>query len=152
MNADLYNDAIEYEKLTQTIYQMVLAEEGIDNIDVEHNVAVKGRSGVEHQIDVLWRFKQAGVNHAVLIECKNYSTALTLEKVRNFFAVLHDIGNAKGLMVTRVGYQSGVVKFAEHYGIDLKLLRKPTAGDWDGRVKDIHVNITTVAASTENTL
>lgn len=141
MDSDLYNQSVEYEKLTQAIYQAILNKEGLERISVEHNVNVEGRSKVSHQIDVLWRFKQAGVDHAVLVECKNYSSAITLEKVRNFFAVLHDIGNARGIMVTQVGYQSGVQRFAEHYGIDLKLLRKPTDADWQDRVRDIQVNL-----------
>ena len=114
MDKDLYTQAIQYEQLTQAIYQAILQKEGINNIQVEHNVDLKGRSGVKHQIDVLWRFKLAGVEHKVLIECKNYASSLTLEKTRNFFAVLHDIGNANGLIVTKTGYQSGAAKFANH--------------------------------------
>lgn len=82
----------------------------------------------------------------VLIECKNYATALTLEKVRNFFAVLHDIGNCVGLMVTRTGYQSGVEQFARYYEIGLKLLRSPEPVDWKGMIKDIQININFRAA------
>lgn len=142
MDADTYAQAIQYEQLTQSVYKQILEREGDRSTEVAHNKNVRGRSGVEHQIDVLWRFKKAGVKHAVFIECKNYASALTLEKVRNFFAVLHDIGNCRGIMVTKTGYQSGVVEFANFYGIDLKLLRKPTDEDWEGRVKDIVINIT----------
>ena len=42
-------------------------------------------------------------------------------------------------MVTRTGFQSGAVEFGKFYGIELKLLRKPTAADWEGRIKDIHL-------------
>lgn len=101
-------------------------------------------SGVAHQVDVSWRFRRATVDHHVLIECKNYASDITLEKVRNFFAVLHDIGNCQGIMVTKAGYQKGVVEFAKHYGIGLKLLRKPSEEDWKGRIKEIHVNIKAV--------
>ena len=140
MDAETYREAIEYEKLTQAIYQAILTREG-QNIAVQHNVPVAGRSGVEHQVDVYWRFRQAAVEHTVLVECKNYASALTLEKVRNFFGVLHDIGNCRGIMVTKIGYQSGVEQFARHYGIELKVMREPTDADWEGRVKDIHVRI-----------
>jgi hypothetical protein len=141
MDIELYNEAIQYEQLTQSIYQAILQNESSNNIQVEHNVDITGRSGVDHQIDVLWRFKQAGVEHSVLIECKNYATNLTLEKVRNFFGVLHDIGNARGIIVTKTGYQSGAAEFANYYGIDLKVLRKPNDADWQGRMKDIHIKI-----------
>ena len=148
MDADLYTASVEYEKLTQAVYQAILAEEGVEGIKVEHDVNIAGQSGVEHQVDVSWLFRQATVEHHVLVECKNYSSAITLEKIRNFYAVLHDIGNCQGLMVTKTGFQSGVAKFAEFYRIGLKLLRKPTEKDWEGRLKDVKIKIQVIALST----
>jgi hypothetical protein len=149
MDSELYRKSIEYEKLTQSIYQFILQNEGLEGIDVEHNINLTGRSGVAHQIDVHWKFKQANINHIILIECKNYASALTLEKVRNFHSVINDIGNCKGIMVTKVGYQSGAKKYAEYYGIDLKVLRNPTEDDWKGRVKNILLNIIAKAPVSE---
>ncbi len=142
MNADLFAEALEYELLTQAIYQAILRRDG-HNIDVQHDVKLPGKSGVHHQIDVIWKFRMAGIDHAVAIECKNYATAITLEKVRNFYAVLHDVGNCQGIMVTRTGYQTGAEQFAQFYGIGLKVLRKPMPRDWDGRIKDIQINLHT---------
>jgi len=141
MDSELYKDSVEYEKLTQVIYQSILNNEGLERISVQHDEDLIGRSGVAHQIDVCWKFKQANIEHAVLIECKNYSTALTLEKIRNFHSVINDIGNCKGIMVTKVGFQSGAKKYADFYGIDLKLMRKPIEEDWKDKIKDIHINI-----------
>ena len=141
MNAEIYREAIEYELLTQSVYQAILNQDGIPNIDVKHNISLKGHSGVEHQIDVFWEFNQAGIKHCVVIECKNYSSNLTLEKARNFFAVLHDIGNCVGLIVTKTGYQQGAVKFCGYYGIGLKLLKPPTDKEWEGRIRRIVVNV-----------
>ncbi len=141
MDAEMYAEAIEYELLTQAIYRDILAREGVSTANVQHNVSIAGRSRVEHQVDVYWEFKQAGITHRVLIECKNYASNLTLEKARNFFAVVHDIGNCVGIMVTRTGYQSGAAAFCKHYGLALKLLREPTEKDWEGRIKEIHINM-----------
>ncbi|MDX2125105.1 MAG: restriction endonuclease [Aeromonas hydrophila] len=150
MDATMYAEAIEYELLTQAIYKDILAREGGNTIDVKHNTSIVGRSGVEHQIDVYWEFKLAGITHRVLIECKNYSSNLTLEKARNFFAVVHDIGNSVGIIVTKTGYQSGAAAFCKHYGLGLKLLRRPTEHDWEGHIKKIHINmIPRVPVSTE---
>ena len=44
-------------------------------------------------------------------------------------------------MVTTVGYQDGARRFAEHYGIGLKVLRPPTQSDWENRIKNIQLNI-----------
>jgi hypothetical protein len=146
MDEELYAASIDYELLTKQIYEDILKLGGPEPIDVLHDRSITGRSGVGHQVDVHWKFKQAGIFHTVLIECKNYATPVTLERIRSFYAVLHDIGNCKGLMVTRTGFQSGVAKFAEFYGIDLKLLRKSTANDWKGRIKDITVIMTAKSA------
>lgn len=141
MDAELYDEAIKYEQLTKATYQAILRKEGVNTIEVQHNIKVKGRSGVEHQIDVYWSFIQAGIEHKVVIECKNYASSISLEKVRNIFGVLHDIGSAQGLMVTKTGYQSGAADFAKYYNIGLKILRKPIDDDWQGRVKNININL-----------
>jgi hypothetical protein len=148
MDAKMLAEAADYERLTQSVYQAILRKENSGNIEVQHNLDITGLSGVAHQVDVSWRFRRATVEHHVLIECKNYASDITLEKVRNFFAVLRDIGNCQGIMVTKTGYQSGVVDFAKYYGIGLKLLRKPTDEDWEGRVKNICINIRIIPSAT----
>lgn len=141
MDSQLYAEAIKYEQFTQYIYQSMLGKEGMNDVTVQHNRRFRGRSGVEHQIDVSWSFTVATINHTVIIECKNYSSNLTLEKVRNFFAVVHDVGNCRGIMVTREGFQSGAAAFADFYGIRLKLLRKPKLEDFADRIRFAELQI-----------
>lgn len=135
------NENTEYEKLAQEIYQAISDAEGVKNINVQHNIKLPGKSGCNHQIDVYWEFEMMGIKHCVAIECKNYSSEVSVGKLRDFFGVLHDVGNTTGIFVTKVGYQSGAEKFANHYGIVLKELRFPTAKDWEGRIKDIVLTI-----------
>jgi len=54
---------------------------------------------------------------------------------------LTDIGNINGIFVCKKGYQSGAIKFAEFYGINLKELRVPVDSDWDGRIQTIQINL-----------
>jgi hypothetical protein len=140
MDAQVYKAAIEYELLAKIIYEEILARQGLERNSVQHNVTIRGRSGALHQIDIYWEFCIAGIRHLVLVECKNYGSNLTLEKARSFFAVLHDIGNCRGIIITKTGFQSGVVEFCKHYGIELKVLRKPTEDDWRGRAKSVRIN------------
>ncbi|ELN6867241.1 restriction endonuclease [Vibrio parahaemolyticus] len=135
------NENTEYERLTQEIYQAINSSEGVKNIDVKHNIKLAGKSGCQHQIDVYWEFEMMGEKHRVAIECKNYSKEVSVGRIRDFFGVLHDVGNIKGIFITKKGYQSGAIKFGEHYGISLKELRFPSDKDWEGRVKDIVVKI-----------
>ena len=67
--------------------------------------------------------------HRVAIECKNYSYGVSIGKVRDFYGVISDLEDVKGIMVTTVGYQKGAKKFADYYGISLKELRAPRDGE-----------------------
>jgi hypothetical protein len=136
------DDSEEYEKLVQGIYQTLHDAEGTGTIDVRHDVRLDGKSGCKHQIDVYWKFEMVGETHRVAIECKNYKNPLEIGKVRDFFGVLYDIGNIKGILVTREGYDSGGIKFADYYNISLKEARVPDERDWNGRLKDISFSVT----------
>jgi hypothetical protein len=135
------NQNTEYEKLAQYIYQCILLAEGFNNIIVEHNVNKLGKSGCEHQIDVYWEFTVGGVTQKVAIECKNYSSVVSIGKVRDFFGVLNDVGNITGIFVTKIGYQSGARKYADYYGISLKEIRYPNQEDWKGKLKTLQVDV-----------
>jgi hypothetical protein len=136
-----HKNAKEYELLAHAVYQQILKQEGLETIEVKHNEKVVGKSGVAHQIDVLWLFRHAGVEHVVAVECKNYSSSVELGDVRSFHSVIEDLGIARGVMVTCVGFQSGAREFAKHHRIDLKLLRAPLEEDWEDRIREVTVNI-----------
>lgn len=131
----------EYEKLAQRIYKDIVAKQGIENIDVRHDAKVKGKSGVEHQIDVYWEFAYAGVKHKVLIECKHYSHNVSLLHVRNMHALTTDIPNSTGVILTTVGFQSGAEQYANFYEIGLRVLRLPKSEDWDGAIQIINIDM-----------
>jgi hypothetical protein len=141
-NPENYSTSTEYELLVKSVYEEILRHEGVENVEVAHNQELKGKSGVVHQIDVLWRFRRAGIEHLVIIECKNYGRTVELGDVRSFHSVVEDIVGARGVMVTRVGFQSGAKDFAQHHGIGLKLLRHPLDEDWEGLIKNVDVHST----------
>lgn len=134
------NQNTAYEKLVQDIYQTLHKSE-FNTINVEHNKKVAGKSGCHHQIDVYWEFEMVGEIHRVARECKNYSNEIKIGNIRDFFGVIYDIGNVKGIFITKVGYQSGAKQFADYYNISLKEVRLPTQEDWKGRVKTIQVDL-----------
>ena len=82
----------DYELLTQRIFQNILNHEGVNNIEVKHNVVLKGLKG-QHQIDVYWRYELAGVEYQTAIECKNYSSPVEYNDIRAFESALNDIQN-----------------------------------------------------------
>lgn len=133
------NKGIEYEKLTQEIYQDLLKKEGLTT-EVKHNIKIQGKS-TNHQIDIYWEYTIAGVNHKVAIECKNYNKKISKGIISSFHGVLTDIGNTNGIIVTKVGFQKGAKEFAEFYGINLIELREPKADDWKGRIRILETEV-----------
>lgn len=130
----------EYELLAKEIYETLHKSEGINTINLKHNTKILGKSGCEHQIDVYWEFEMVGEIHRIAVECKNYTSNVSVGKIRDFFGVLHDIGNIKGIFISKIGFQNGAKKFADYYGITLKELRYPSSEDWEGRVKTMIFN------------
>ena len=123
------NTNTEYEKFTREVCERLASYKELQSSSVQHNVKLKGRPGQEHQVDVYWEYEKDGVKHRVAIECKNYNQKISIGKVRDFFGVLYDVGNIKGIMACKEGYQDGAKKFADYYGISLKELRAPKDGE-----------------------
>jgi hypothetical protein len=137
----------EYEKLVRDIYKALHNSEGLNTVNVLHDIKIEGKSGCKHQIDVYWEFDAVGESYKVAIECKNYKDKVEVGRVRDFFGVLHDIGNIKGIIVTKAGYDSGALKFAEYYNISLKEVRFPQVEDWTGRLKNVDFSINALKAN-----
>ena len=123
------NRNTEYEKFTREVCERLALFKGMQSSSVRHDVRLKGKSGQEHQVDVYWEYKKDGVVHRVAIECKNYNQKISIGRVRDFFGVLYDVGNIRGVMACKEGYQDGAKKFADYYGISLKELRAPKDGE-----------------------
>jgi hypothetical protein len=128
----------EYEQLVKGVYETLLKAEGVENITVQHDISLEGKSGCEHQIDIYWEFKFAGQTYKTAIECKAFNKNVSIGRIRDFYGVLTDVPNLNGIFATQVGYQSGAKTYAAHYGISLKEVRPPKQHDWEGRIKDIH--------------
>lgn len=116
------NPNIEYEKLVGEIHQAMLKYEGAENLIVEHDVKIEGKSGATHQIDLFWEFKLAGVKYRTCVECKNYKSPVKKSHVAAFSAILEDIGNSNGIIATTENFQKGAKLFAKEKNIRLILV------------------------------
>ncbi|MDP3410352.1 restriction endonuclease [Bosea sp. (in: a-proteobacteria)] len=132
-----YDVGTEYEQFVQVVYQALVEADGVRNVNVQHNIKLRGKSGCDHQIDVYWEFIVAGQTYRTAIECKAFNTAVSIGRIRDFYGVLLDVPNLSGMFVTLVGYQSGARNYADHYGIALREIRTPTDADWNGRVRTV---------------
>lgn len=109
----------EYEILVRDLHAALVKNDQVENIDVQHNVKIKGRSGATHQIDVYWEFRIAGVTYKTCIECKHYNDRVKKSEVAAFIATMADIGNVTGIFATTVGYQRGATLLAQQNGLRL---------------------------------
>ena len=66
------NTGIPYEKMIQHIYQQILTCEGLDTINVQHNIILKGKT-TSHQIDVYWEFNLRGIVYRTVIQAKDWA-------------------------------------------------------------------------------
>ena len=141
--AQTRNQNTEYEQFTRKVFAGLSSQKRVKTIKLQHNVKLLGNSGTRHQIDVYWEYEKDGQLHKVAIECKNYTNKVSIGKVRDFYGVLADIEGLQGIMITKVGYQSGAKKYALSKGIHLKELREPIGEEsLAGRIiTDFHVSM-----------
>lgn len=134
------NHNTAYEIFIRDIYQQILNQDTVENIEVKHNQKIQGKSGATHQVDVYWQYKQFGETVSIAIECKRYSKKINIGIIRNFKAVLDDLSCSKGIIVTTEGFQTGAIKFASSNNIGLKVIRTPKKEDLQGIPKHLTIN------------
>ena len=115
------NKGDKYEALVQYVYQELLNENnsGLSNIKVMKNYKVKGKSNVVHDIDVYYEFILNDITHKVIIECKNWNTKVTKEKVLALQSILNDIPGSVGVMISNKGFQPKAIEYANFRNINL---------------------------------
>ena len=142
------NNGIAYEHLVQRIFQAILRQEFVRNIDVQNNVGLKGIA-TNHQIDIFWEFEVGGINYKTVIEAKDWDQPVDQGEVMKFKARLDDLPDQpRGVMVSRSGFQAGACRFASSYGIVLYELREPTEHDLNGRVRVLDFTLVSYHSST----
>jgi len=84
----------------------------------QENVKIPGARG-EHNIDVYVKFDKFSFNCVWIIECKNWNSNITKEKVLALQSIVQDIGADKGIIVAKQGFQSGAIKCARKTNVIL---------------------------------
>jgi len=88
----------------------------VDKVDFDARIQ-GGISRSPRQIDV-W-LEKSSPRHVVAVECKDYSTSISIEKIEAFHSKLEDVGADKGVFITKSGFQQGAKAAADRYGIIL---------------------------------
>lgn len=131
----------EYEELTRSLVARLASDAGIEPTRLECDVPIQGRASVS-RIDVLWEFRdEVGATTRVLFECRSYGRRITQQALHSWRSIVDDVSAdgvpTIGVMVTRVGYQSGARAVAETYGVLILELRQPTDADLANRASKI---------------
>lgn len=124
------NDGSRLEDYVQFVYETLLNFKGNEHTIVTRGAVLQGRGHRSYKVDVFYEFERAGINHRVVIECKDYATRrVEMAEVIEFKGKIEEIGRVVGVMVSRSGYQQGAKDYAKDY--DLLLLEEhelPTIG------------------------
>jgi hypothetical protein len=126
-----------YERLAALVLKAV----NPDRV-VIHDLKLIGISKVKHQIDVV--LSDQGGTRRVLVECKDFDTSgqkVGLEIVRGFFGAVEDIRPDDAFVISCTGFTAPAVKYSKAKGIQPVVLRMFEDADWEGRIKEVHVQI-----------
>lgn len=131
------NTGVEYEKLTQRIFSLIVNQNRVETIDVQQHVILQGKKN-RHEIDVYWKFTDGVSEFETIIQAKDWNSKVKMEQIYALSGIINDLpGTVKGIFVSKSGYQEGAITAAEGCGIDLYELRSPKDSDWDGYIKSI---------------
>lgn len=147
------NTGKEYEEFVGAIQQSLINAEGMShlkNIKVEVNKKIEDRNGILRQFDVYWEFNLGGYDYKTVIECKDYASSVTIDKIDAFIGKAQDIPGLRLIYATKTGYQSGAQRKADQHKVDLLIIREGVDEDWtapDGTplIKIINLNIIAIS-------
>ena len=139
----------EYEKFVQLLHQALLNAEMVGNqknILVERNKKIRDNCGIEREFDIYWEYELAGITYKTIIECKDYASPVSVEKIDALIGKIRDVPGLKPVFATTNGYQRGAEKKAAANRIDLLIVREQRPEDWvseDGTpfIKEIHIKL-----------
>ncbi len=122
-----------YENFVKNLHEALLHLEtlGIQkNIKIEARKKITDNCGIEREFDLYWEYELGGITYKTVIECKDYNSAVSVEKIDALIGKIKDLPDLKPVFATKIGYQSGAQKKAEQNKIDLLVVRKPLDSDW----------------------
>jgi len=145
----MHNDGKKYERFVASLQQAMINSETITvqkNINIELNKKIIDNCGVEREFDLYWEYELGGITYKTIIECKDYNSDISVEKIDSLIGKIKDIPDIKPIFATKRGYQIGAKTKADHNKIDLLIVREQNETDWrdkDGNpyIKIIDINI-----------
>lgn len=134
--SDLVTDWGGFEKFVADLHNT-------GDVQVQHNVILKGQSGAPRQIDVLITHTQGLYTHKVIVECKYWNTKIKRMHIDAMITQMYDLNASKAVFFTVKGCQSGAKTMAEQHGIEIFLVRELEEEEWGapGPIIDFYLQI-----------
>lgn len=131
----------DYESVVRYIYEQLGKSANIHILGHGASCKVAGKSGVDHQLDVLTQHSDGIHSYRTAIECKFWKNKVQKDSVTKLAEILEDAKIEKGVIVSKMGFTDDAISFAKYKNIGLVELREPIDIDWEGRIKNIQINI-----------
>ena len=143
------SDGKGYEIFVQNLQQALLNSEKITkqkNIKIERNKKIIDNFGIEREFDLYWEYELAGITYKTVIECKDYASRVSIEKIDALIGKIRDIQDLKPVFATKTGYQKGAEKKARNHRIDLLIVREQEDKDWEDKegnplIREINIQL-----------
>lgn len=111
-----------FEELVKKIYDIFLSEY---DKNVKHDIKIKGKSGLEHQIDVFVEIFMPILTIKDIIDCKHWNSRVKKSDVKEIYTTRDEVNANRATIISRKGFQSGAIQFAKFNGINLYKILKP---------------------------
>lgn len=122
-----------YEAITKYIYETLGNEYGVKIEGSGSNFKVAGKSGVNHQIDVLTLHFDGIHSYRTVIECKYWKEKINKEIVMKVAEIIEDANFNKGIIVSKNGFTQDGIDFAKYKNIGLVELKEIEDKDKEGK-------------------
>lgn len=119
-----------YESITKYIYETLGKKTGVKIECYGNNCKVKGKSEVNHQIDVLTVHSDGMHDYKTAVECKYWKEKINKDIVMKVSEIIEDAGINKGVIVSKNGFTPDGISFAKYKNIGLVELREIKDSDW----------------------
>ena len=132
----------EFELFCKELLDQLNVEGKLNNIYEisEHDVDIVGDADTKNQIDI---YMETQNDKKLIVECKDYKSNVSKDKIATLDSIKNDI-HAEGILIAKVGFQSGAIKYAMAKGIDLMTAKKIDDPIFNERVKLIEMNISVI--------
>lgn len=138
------NNGKDYEQFVANLHKSLLDSEPLGlhkNIKIELNKKIHDNSGNIREFDLYWEYELAGITYKTIIECKDYNSYISVEKIDALIGKIRDIPDLKPVFATKKGYQRGAQKKAQQNRIELLIVREQNNTDWEGKIREICINL-----------